>query len=221
MPLKLITPPACEPISVQDFKSHARISRDDEDATIKAYIAASRLYAETRQRRQLISATWQLSLDSFYPCESDLPLSNGMPLAQLVPLIEARFGYGGALAIQIPRPPLQSITSIQYVDTDGATQTLDPTLYIVDTVSEPGRIAPAFNQIWPITRAQINAVTITFVAGYGATAGSVPATTRHAVRMLASHYYEHREAVSDGPPMSPAPLAVDSLLGAEDFGGYK
>lgn len=202
MPLKLVTPPACEPVSLAQFKTHARISRDDEDATIRGYIMAARQYAESRQRRQLITATWRLTIDSFYPCG------------------ESRSLFETA-AIKIPLPPLASVTSITYVDEDGATQTLDSSLYLVDTQSEPGRIVPAFNQVWPYTREQINAVAITFVAGYGGTPGSVPATTRQAIQMLASHYYENREAAIVGTISAVTPLAVDSLLSAEDHGGYK
>lgn len=210
MPSKLVTQPAQEPITLAQFKEHARISRDDEDATIKGYIAAARLYAETRQRRQLITATWRLTLDGF-PCAG-------------VTYPYGCYTYGtepDQFAIKVPRPPLQSVTSITYVDTDGVTQTLDDDLYRVDAESEPGRITPAYNQSWPYTRPQTNAVTVTFVAGYGATPATVPATTRQAIEMLAAHFYENREAILTGTIATPTPLAVESLLEAESWGGYR
>lgn len=76
--------------------------------------------------------------------------------------------------ISVPKPTLQSVTSITYVDTDGATQTLPPSAYLVDSKSEPGRITPAYGLVWPTTRWQTGAVTIRFVAGY-ADSASVPA----------------------------------------------
>lgn len=71
-------------------------------------------------------------------------------------------------------PPLSSVTSITYVDTDGVTQTLAASEYQVDSASKPARIRPAYNVVWPYTRTQMNAVIVRFVAGYGATAASVP-----------------------------------------------
>jgi len=37
----------------------------------------------------------------------------------------------------------------------------------VDLATEPGRIAPAYGQIWPIVRQQLAAVQVSFCAGYG------------------------------------------------------
>src|SRR4030067_860491 len=83
----------------------------------------------------LITQTWELYLDAFPAWE-----------------------------IRVPKPTLQSITSIVYTDTDGILQTLAGSMYLVDNKSEPGRITPAFGEVWPVTRAQINAVIVRFVA---------------------------------------------------------
>src|SRR6185295_4859943 len=50
-------------------------------------------------------------------------------------------------AIEIPWPPLQSVTSIKYLDANGQEQTLPPADYTVDTISEPGLVIPA--TAWP------------------------------------------------------------------------
>jgi uncharacterized phiE125 gp8 family phage protein len=190
MPLSLVTSATAEPVTRQQFKAHARITRDDEDGVIDGYLLAARRYVETALRRQLVNATWRLTLDCFPAC------------------------------IDVPLPPLSSVSSITYVDTDGATQTLNSSLYRVDTYSQPGRITPAYDQVWPATQAVTNAVTVTFVAGYGATYASVPQTIRQAICLLASHWYENREPIVVGTITAPLPMAVESLLSLESTGAY-
>ena len=77
------------------------------------------------------------------------------------------------------------MTSIQYVDDAGDTQTLSTSLYQVDTKSQPGRIIPAYGESWPTVRSDtLNAVTVNFVAGYGDDPEDVPAGLRHAVKLI-------------------------------------
>ncbi len=90
--------------------------------------------------------------------------------------------------IRIPRPPLTGIGSIQYYDQSEVQQTLDSADYQVDTVNS--RIAPAVNvNTWPETGETLNAVTITFNAGY-ADAASVPRSLRLAIFELIAAFYD-------------------------------
>ncbi|OQY26232.1 MAG: hypothetical protein B6244_14130 [Candidatus Cloacimonetes bacterium 4572_55] len=66
----------------------------------------------------------------------------------------------------LPYPPLISVDSITYIDDDGDTQTLSTDIYDIDTHSDPGYIYLAYNQTWPMTRSELNAVTITYKSGY-------------------------------------------------------
>lgn len=75
---------------------------------------------------------------------------------------------------EILLPPMQSVSAITYTDSAGDTQTLAADQYLVDAVSQPARIVPAYGLSWPPTRDQANAVKVRFVAGYGA-ASAVPA----------------------------------------------
>lgn len=72
-------------------------------------------------------------------------------------------------------PPLASVTSIKYIDTDGVEQTLSASNYLVDAVSRPAQIEEAYGMSWPSVRSQRNAVVVRFVAGYGDAATDVPA----------------------------------------------
>lgn len=106
--------------------------------------------------------------------------------------------------IMLPLPPLQSVTSVTYLDKDGVRQTLGDTGaspagedYSVVTDAEVGYVAPAFGKSWPSGRRQGDAVQITFVAGYASPA-AVPAVVRRWIAGRLGFYYENREAMITG-----------------------
>lgn len=183
MRLELVTPPASEPITTADAKLHLRVDGSSEDAQIDLAIARARTEAENRLGRVLITQTWRLYLDCF-------PESG---------------------EIGLPLPPLQSVTSVQYVDTDGVTQTLDSGEYVVDTSGERGRIYLAVAKHWPSIRIEPRAVRVVFVAGYGDSGSDVPATFRSWMLIRIGDHYAHREGTVTGSIAVRLPF-VDSLL---------
>jgi uncharacterized phiE125 gp8 family phage protein len=168
--------------------AQAPTSNTTLDPTLTTLVAAVRERAEAATGRQLLTATWDLRLDTF-PCGVQ-PFELGLHWS---------FDRIGNMFLDIPRPPLQSVSSITYIDTAGQTQTWSSANYVVDAPSGPrgrrGRIAPAYGVVWPFTQAQINAATVRFVAGYGATGAAVPALLRQAQLMDLAALYENREAV--------------------------
>lgn len=90
----------------------------------------------------------------------------------------------------------QSVTSITYIDTDEATQTLAATEYDVDTDRTPALITLAYGKSYPSTLDTNNAVTITYKTGFGDNAEDVPAALRAAMLLLIAHLYENREATA-------------------------
>lgn len=163
--------PAVEPVTAEDMHSHAVITIDDDDTELGWYIETARQVVEVETNRQLITATWKMYLDSF---------------------------PGVLGCIRVPYPPLQSITSITYYDAAGDLQTLSSDDYQVDTDAEPGRIIPEPGEVWPTTEhGRLQAVTITYKAGFGDAATDVPQSLKQAIMMLTAHYYEHREALTE------------------------
>ncbi len=64
---------------------------------------------------------------------------------------------------------------------------------------------------WPgTTLRKINGVAVRFVAGYGAAGSSVPQMLRQVILFLVGHFYENREATSQG--IYKLPFGVDDLL---------
>ena len=196
-------PPAVEPVSLAEAKLHMRVDLDDDDALIQKLIEAARRHTEDFTSRSLITQTWKLTLDRF-------------PESLLLWRWDA---WTCSNVIELPKPPLQSVTSVKYYDPDGVLQTLAASKYLVDAVTEPGRIAPVTGEFWPATQDRINAVEIIYVAGYGAAAANVPAGLLAAIKLLLANWYENREATIAGS-LNPVPLAVEALLRMHWVGEY-
>lgn len=92
------------------------------------------------------------------------------------------------LAFKVARPPLQSVTSVKYKNFYGVESTW--TNYIVDTNSAPGVIL--FETIPGDLLQKTGAITVRFIAGYGA-ASAVPAHVKHSILSLVMYWYETRE----------------------------
>lgn len=102
--------------------------------------------------------------------------------------------------VEIPLPPLQSVTSVKYLDAASAVQTLDTANYVVRSgdALTPGSIELLGTLDWPTTADHPRAVTIRFVAGYAA----IPRGLKRAVKLLAAHYMENIEASTNDPRIS-------------------
>ncbi len=171
----LVTGPAEGPLTVDEVKEHLRVDAADEETLLDAYLAAATGWAESYTGRALVTQTW----DVYY----------------------AR--WPGPEGFELPLPPLQSVTSIQYTPEGGAPATLAAGVYQVVAAREPGRVLPAHGQEWPAEPLQPAAalpIVVRMVCGYGA-AGTVPAGIRQGIRWLVGHMMENREAVTMGSLM--------------------
>jgi uncharacterized phiE125 gp8 family phage protein len=177
-------PPVIEPVTLAEAKAQCRVDGTDEDALITALISAAREYCEGRD--------W---------------------LAYLTQTIECWFDdWPHADEIELPRPPLQSVTSVEYYDVNDVKYTLSPTVYAVDTVSLPGLVHLKYLQTWPIVNLRdYNAICVTYKAGWTGTA-YLPQVVKQACLLLIGHWFENREATISGTTHRSIEFAVDSLL---------
>jgi len=167
-------------ITVAQAKTHLRITHSDEDTYIEALTLVTTEWCEEFQRRVYVQRQVVDKFDVF------------------------------PTVIRPRRSPLISVDTLKYVDTNGDTQTWADTEYDVGIYKEPGRITPSYNKSWPDIRSEINAITLTYQAGY-ANRASIPTEIKHAVKLMVGHLYENREAV--GPvTMKEIPLAARQLL---------
>ena len=96
MALVLVTPPAEEPISLDEAKSDMRVDADftEHDALIEGYIAAGRQHAETICRRAFVTQSWRITADRF-PSPMSGPLDRVLAWSELGP---GRNGRGLAVS---------------------------------------------------------------------------------------------------------------------------
>lgn len=213
MILRVITQPRAEPITVDEAKKHLRVDIDDDDDYIASLITVARTVCELEARRAFVTQTLELSLE-MWPGDERLSMRPGLLYPQMMRStlqIWPRLG----LPIEVPRPPLQSVVSLTYVDYTGTTQTMPPSDYVVDAASEPGRVLLGYNKTWPSAVLQPGpAIKLRYVAGYGDMAVQVPDIYKHAIRLLVGHFYENREevVVQAGVSAVRLPMAVESLL---------
>jgi len=162
---KIITPVATEPVSLTEAKLHLRVTDTAEDDLISALITTAREYCEKFTGRSLAEQTVEYYLDRF-PCADE---------------------------INLPMPPLQSVTSVKYTDSDGIETTMPTDAYLVDAVA--GRVVLPYYGVWPsFTPYTVNPVKIRYVAGYTT---DVPKSIKQAMLLLIGHWYMNREATGD------------------------
>ncbi len=206
MRLAIVTPPAGEPVTLAEAKSHLRVTIADDDARISRHVSAARQMVETRLGRVLITQGWDVFLDAF-PSHPGLFDRRFRAFGFGHPLFMPLAGMG---EIEVPLPPLTSVERVRYVDGSGVVQTLDPSRYRV-AFGDPGRIVPALGQSWPSTASVPDAVEVRFVAGY-ANADAVPACAKEAVLAIVQRLY-------DGASGDVWPSEVDRILTPIRFSG--
>lgn len=177
MVLSLVTAPTAPVVSLAEAKLHLRLDVDDENPLIAECLDAATDYCESFTHRAFLTQTWDYAIDDF----------------------------PRGLVIDLPKAPLLSVPSVTYIDQAGATQTWSAGNYTVEAPAGPharqGRIVPGYNVPYPVTRAVVSAVTVRFVAGYGATASTVPAMIKGCIKEhLRAHYgrgAEDREEIME------------------------
>lgn len=197
MSLTLVTWPVVEPVTLAEAKAHCKEELPDNDALLAGYILAARQHVENETQRAIITQTFDYkaaSTDGLWPVYWD--------------------GQCYTTGIKLPMPPLQSVTSVNYVDTSGNPQLLATDQYqVVKTNGDSleGIVVPAYGVAWPGLRPIFDAVTVRFTSGYGGLE-SVPHAIRQAILMLVGEWFAHREAVISGTIIAELPLAVRALL---------
>lgn len=195
MGIKLITPPALEPISVAELKAQERVTSASEDTLLGLIIAAARAKAENYMGAVIMQRTVDQTLDEF-PSDGDIE-------------IEQPPAWNSSCVAQLPLV----ISSITYADEDGADQVLAGSGYALDDSNWPFWVLRAADTDWPATATdQANAVRIRMVKGYDNQA-NVPGDVRAWLLMTAGFLWVNRESfvVNDRVAEIPSRF-VDSLL---------
>ncbi|MEX1244866.1 MAG: head-tail connector protein [Thermoanaerobaculia bacterium] len=123
----------------------------------------------------------------------------------------ARFNAFGS-GLVLPVAPVQSVDTITYLDDDRAEQTLVAADFFAHPTGHDDErttiIISALNKTFPNTASIAAAVTVSYTVGYS----TVPAPLIHAVKLIAGHFYENREATLVGVKAEEIPLGIMDLI---------
>nr|PZN48754.1 MAG: hypothetical protein DIU61_18155 [Bacteroidota bacterium] len=178
----IVTPPASEPVTLSEAKAQLSVTSSAHDTRITSLITTARRQVERYLKRALITQTWKVYYNCFHA------------------------------VMELPYPPLQSVTHVKYYDDSGTLQTLSSDLYWEDLASEPGKIVRKYDAVYPeLLAGRPNAVEIQYVAGYG-DADDVPEEIRHAILMLVTDYFDNRGEVVVGSMAQRIPGFIKDLV---------
>lgn len=163
------------PVSLADVKAHLRVGHNDDDSVLLDLIDAATASVEEMCGRALVTQTWVYSF-----CDP-------------------------GRVVSLPKLPVQTVTAITYYDRDGVVQSADVNDFYLFKSDDFANLEPKSGSAWPQTYDRDDAITVTFVAGYGS-ASDVPAPIRTAITMLVGHWY-------DGAPADDVPFGVSDLVG--------
>jgi len=121
--------------------------------------------------------------------------------------------------LELPYPPLISVTSVKYYGLDSQTlTTLDPTQYYwVDNVKEPGCIEFKYGTVKPLLMySRPNRIEVEYVAGYSA----VPEPIKHAIKILITDMYKNRDQYMIGANVNKIPNYITDLIHTYKIYGF-
>lgn len=187
MDIQITTAPNATSIDAALVKSNKRILHNSEDSLIDFWIKAADRHIEKETNRSLLTQTLTLRINKILP------------------------------VIQLPRPPLASITSIKYTPEDEDEVTVDVNTDTVQRIVDmlPTIRIPSIETAYGECSETDGTMTIVYVAGWAA-ADDIPFDLRLASLLLASHWLTSREAAHmDLRVMNvekKIPFGVDALI---------
>lgn len=175
MTVLVVTPPASL-VSLEEAKAHLRVTTDDEDALITGYLESASAWIDG-------PAGWL-----------------GRSIGEQV----LEYRTDAFPCDYLPYGPVQSITSVAYVDADGEDTVVPAETYRLAA----DRLLLAHGAGWPSVRGDTEGVRVRYVAGEAA----VPPQVRQAILLLVGQWFRNRMSVVVGTINSELPFGVDSLL---------
>jgi uncharacterized phiE125 gp8 family phage protein len=169
--LALVTPPTMTPYDLTNLKLHCRLNTSIEDSLLTDFAQAA-------------TELWERST-GYTPCQTTY---------------ELRLDGVAGRVVSLPRRPVTSVGTVQYLDSNETWQTLAGTS--TDLGGSVARVQFP-DSIPSMSTSGLPRIRIQFTAGHSSE-GSVPATIRTAISRLACHYFRSRDlGGSDGSPLPP------------------
>ena len=153
-----------EPVTLSEVKLWLKIATTEttDDDLITSLIKTARIKCEQYTNRSFIDQSWTLRLD----CSPD--------------------------SICLPKPPLDSVTSINILADDGTTTLQDSDDYQV--IPDEGSVVfLETGNSWTTSTRPFGQMVIVYKSGYGDAAANVPDTIKTVIKQLTAYFYENRE----------------------------
>ncbi|MBI2720363.1 MAG: phage head-tail connector protein [Rhizobiales bacterium] len=164
MPSILTAPPAIEPVTLAEAKTHLRVGQADDDEFIGTLIVAARRQIEAQTGLALVSQGWSYFRDAWPECGS----------------------------VELPLAPLIAVTAVTVYGDDDTSAEIDPAHYYVDRASRPPRLVLRGSRVWPVPGRAGNGIEVALTAGFGTAASAVPEDLRLGLKQLIAHWFENR-----------------------------
>ncbi len=187
--VRLVTPPAEEPLSLAEAKQHLRVEHSADDSYLAGLIAAAREATEREARQRWVSQTIEIAFSHWPDCG----------------------------VIELPVSPVAAVTGIEYTDVAGDDQSLGSSAWQTWLAHLPPLVAPAAGTSWPTIRCGALApIRITVTAGFSG-AAEVPPLAKQAIRLALGFWYDGNRGDREEPAQAVAgrlglPAASVNLL---------
>lgn len=183
-----VTTATADPVDLEEVKDHLRLPPGEtaEDDYLQGLLDSAVEFVQDYTGQKLLTQTHYVYFDE-WPCSDH---------------------------VELPFAPLQSVSStgFSYVGSTGATNIFSSTGWRTDTVSFPPRVVLKYDSDWPTeTLDNSNPIRVKGTFGY-TTQGKIPASLKHAIKLLISDWYENRESIVTGVTVNSIPNHVRNLL---------
>lgn len=177
-------PPTTEPVTLDQAKAYLRVDWDDDDADISDMISQARDWLELKLGRAFVTQTIRATL--------------GLVDLTIAPLSGVIGTNALSYAIELPQPPLQSVSLVEMeTQVDQWTSLVVTDDYLIDYDGAIGRVFLASSALekWAVSLNYPGSkprIRVTYTAGYGSTAASVPYAIRANLKNIIAWLYENR-----------------------------
>lgn len=117
---------------------------------------------------------------------------------------------GGRESVCLMRSPIEEVTEVAYL-VDGAYEVWIASKWRAALSLDPPELIPKGSEVWPSIVPEPAAVKISVKMGYQ-TAAEAPPGILQAIRLMAGHLYENREAVVSGTIVAEVPNTIGSFI---------
>jgi uncharacterized phiE125 gp8 family phage protein len=162
MPLERTLAPVLTSVDLAEIKDHLRVTDSDLDNYLESLVTAAEGFVEAWLNKSLLPQTWTYTFDVWPQGDR----------------------------VWLPMPPFVSITSVKYIDTLGAQQTISAADYTT-VGTDPAILMPAYNKNWPGHRDQVGAIEVVYKAGMECE--DIPEPIKLAVKIVVADMYNQPE----------------------------